>query len=94
MELGEARQIPDGYAGSQDKEPGEWAKLLGEAPWKVAREGEMLNGKILPIFLAQEPVRELRARINFFKDGMREEERIRDKLWNVESAVMYCLGEI
>lgn len=94
VELGDVSTIPKGHAGSKDKEPGEWAKLLWESPWKVAREGEKLKGNLLPIFFAQKAKRELMARFHFFMSGKRKEERVRDRISNVESALMYCLGDI
>ncbi|CEO60998.1 hypothetical protein PMG11_05411 [Penicillium brasilianum] len=97
VEIGDVSTVPKchvGSAGSEDKQPGEWTKLLWECPWKVAREGEKPKGKLLSIFFAQDPARELMARWNFFESGKREEERIRDRLSNVESAFMYCLGEV
>jgi hypothetical protein len=72
VELGDVSTIPKCHAGSdrsEDKQPGEWAKLLWECPWKVAREGAMPKGKLLPVFLAQKAKRELMARFNFFKSG-------------------------
>ncbi|CEJ57732.1 hypothetical protein PMG11_06416 [Penicillium brasilianum] len=41
-----------------------------------------------------QPRRELMAREGFFYSGKREEERIADKLVNVEFAMIQCMGEV
>jgi hypothetical protein len=96
--LDESFTIPVVSAGSAELPPGDWAKKLWEVPWKVpwkvARRGEQLKGSLLPKCIGKSPVRELMARVGFFWSGRREEERIGDRLANVESAFIQCLGEV
>lgn len=61
-EIGDMSKIPKGHFGTDDRAPGDWATLLWESPWKVAREGEKPKGEILPILFGQAAKRELMAR--------------------------------
>lgn len=94
VKLGDTFTIPEGHAGDEDRDPAEWAKKLWEVPWKVAQKGKMAKRDLLPKFLAMKPVRELMARVGFFWSGKRQEERLSDRIANVESAFIYCLGEV
>jgi hypothetical protein len=64
-EIGDTFTIPEGHAGSADRPPGQWAKLLWDAPYKVARRGQRLKGQ-LPELLKNPAVRELMARVPLF----------------------------
>lgn len=94
VEIDDVATIPKGTAGSQDRRPGVWAKLLWETQWKVPVNGMFLKGSLLPKMITMKAVRELMARPGFFWSGKREEERIRDRVANVESAFIQCLGEV
>ncbi|KXG46833.1 uncharacterized protein PGRI_035790 [Penicillium griseofulvum] len=91
--IGEPFVVPEAHAGDSDRPPGEWARFIWRAAFKVARRGESLKGQ-LPMLLKQEPVRELMARERYFAGGRREDEILGNHLANVESAAVFCQGEV
>jgi hypothetical protein len=92
--FGDATTIPEGHAGTAELQPGKWAALLWKTPWKVAMQGRFLKGSLLPEVIDMEPERELMAREGFFFSGKREEERIAERVVNVGSAMIQCVGEV
>lgn len=94
MTFGDASTIPEGHAGTAELVSGKWAALLWQTPWKVAMQGRFLKGSLLPGLIDMQPRRELMAREGFFFSGKREEERIANKVLNVESAMIQCVGEV
>lgn len=91
--IGEPFVIPEAHAGDSDRPPGEWARYIWQAAFRVARRGEFLKGQ-LPMLLKKEPVRELMARVRYFAGGRRKDEILGNHLLNVESAAVFCQGEV
>lgn len=94
VKFGDVTIIPEGRAGTEEKPPGKWADLLWETPWKVAIKGRYLKGSLLPELIKRKPKRELMARERFFWSEKRKDERIADRVWNVESAMIQCVGDV
>lgn len=92
--IGDPTTIPKGVEGTEDRPPGEWATLLWTTPWKSAAEGEWLKGALLPKLIDMDATRELMARNKFFRSGKRKEERVANRLANIESAFIQCIGEV
>ncbi|GLI78715.1 hypothetical protein PoHVEF18_007036 [Penicillium ochrochloron] len=93
-EIGETATIPRAVVGTQNQQPGAWAKLLWQTPWKKAAKGKKLKGNLLPELIKMSPKRELMAREGFFRSGKHEKERISDQLANIESAFIQCIGAV
>ncbi|KAJ5368477.1 uncharacterized protein N7496_008237 [Penicillium cataractarum] len=93
VQIGAPFRVPVAEGGGEDKPPGDWARYIWKAPFSVARQGDLLKGHLAEL-LKSEPVRELIPRERYFTSARRMDELLRNNVANVESAAVYCQGEI
>ncbi|KAJ5931167.1 hypothetical protein N7466_006660 [Penicillium verhagenii] len=85
--------IPEAQKGDSDRPPGDWARYIWQAAFKVARRGEFLKGQ-LPALLKSAPVRELMERVRYFAGNRHQDEILSNHRVNVESAAIFCQGAV
>ncbi|KAJ5629781.1 hypothetical protein N7528_003438 [Penicillium herquei] len=96
--IGQTRSLPPPVSGSEAMPPGDWCKLIMNAPFQfsVALQGRSLKGNLLGRLLRMqgqnEPV--IRPGKRYDWDAMKFFSMINSSLANVEAVVMQCVGRV
>lgn len=90
-EVGLPATIPMALVGTVDEEPGEWAQLVMQMNFKVARAGELLKTDNLKLLHGRPQLRELTIRVKNWSP-LKLYDQICQKARHVEAAAMQIVG--